>query len=73
MAKKINKLKFNLTSDMSILLIKFNKLKIKYEKTKDEKLLKELNDTRKQFIEKFRIYNKKEIEEYLKLTSREKA
>lgn len=73
MAKKINKLKFNLTSDMSILLIKFNKLKIKYEKTKDEKLLKELNDTRKQFIEKFRIYNKKEIEEYLKLTNREKA
>ena len=73
MAKKINKLKFNLTSDMSILLIKFNKLKIKYEKTKDEKLLKELNDTRKLFIEKFRIYNRKEIEEYLKLTNKEKA
>ena len=73
MAKSINELKFNLTSDMSVLLIKFNKLKIKYEKTKDKKLLKELNDTRKLFIEKFRIYNRKEIEEYLKLTNKEKA
>lgn len=67
MTKKINELKFNLTSDMSVLLIKFNKLKKEYEKTKDKKILKELNESRKLFIEKFRIYNKKEIEEYLKI------
>ena len=67
MTKKINELKFNLTSDMSILLIKFNSLKNEYEKTHDEKILKELNESRKQFIEMFRIYNKKEIEEYLKI------
>ena len=67
MTKKINELKFNLTSDMSILLIKFNSLKKEYEKTKDKKILKELNESRKLFIEKFRLYNKKEIEEYLKI------
>lgn len=67
MTKKINELKFNLTSDMSVLLIKFNKLKMEYEKTKDERILKELNESRELFIEKFRIYNKKEIEEYIKL------
>ncbi len=67
MTKRINELKFNLTSDMSVLLIKFNKLKKEYEKTKDKKILKELNESRKLFIEKFRIYNKKEIEEYLKI------
>ena len=52
---------------MSTLLIKFNKLKLEYEKTKDKKILDELNKTRKLFIEKFRVYNKKEIEEYLKI------
>ena len=67
MTKNINELKFNLTSDMSTLLIKFNKLKLEYEKTKDKKILDELNKTRKLFIEKFRVYNKKEIEEYLKI------
>ena len=67
MAKQINELKFNLTSDMGILLIKFNNLKKEYERTKDDKILKELNEVRKLFVEKFRIYNKKEIEEYLKL------
>ena len=67
MTKRINELKFNLTSDMSVLLIKFNKLKKEYEKTKDKKILKELNESRKLFIEKFRIYNKKEIEEKLKI------
>ena len=67
MAKKISELKFNLTSDMSALLIKFNNLKMEYKKTHDEKILKELNESRKQFIEMFRIYNKKEIEEYLKI------
>lgn len=67
MTKNINELKFNLTSDMSTLLIKFNKLKLEYEKTKDKKILDELNEVRKLFIEKFRVYNKKEIEEYLKI------
>ena len=67
MTKNINELKFNLTSDMSTLLIEFNKLKLEYEKTKDKKILDELNKTRKLFIEKFRVYNKKEIEEYLKI------
>ncbi len=67
MAKKISELKFNLTSDMANLLLRFNTLKKEYKKTHDEKILKALNESRKQFIEMFRIYNKKEIEEYLKI------
>ncbi len=67
MAKKISELKFNLTSDMANLLLRVNTLKKEYKKTHDEKILKELNESRKQFIEMFRIYNKKEIEEYLKI------
>lgn len=67
MVKKLNELKFNLTSDMANLLLRFNTLKKEYEKTKDDRLLKELNEYKKQFIEKFRIYNRTEIEEYLKI------
>ena len=67
MAKKISELKFNLTSDMGVLLIKFNNLKNEYEKNKDEKILKELNHLKEMFIEEFRKHNKKEIEEYLRL------
>lgn len=67
MAKKLNELKFNLTSDMSNLLLKFNELKIEYNRTKDEEILNELNKIKKEFIEEFRKYNKKEIEEYLKI------
>lgn len=67
MANNINKLKFNLTSDMAILLLKFNNLKKEYNKTKSKKVLNELEVTRKAFIQMFRVYNKKEIEEYLKI------
>ena len=67
MAQKIEQLKFNLTSDMLKILLKFNSLESKYKKTNDPKILKDLNSLKNLFIEEFRIYNKKEIEEYLKL------
>ena len=67
MTKDINKLRFNLTSDMSVLLLEFNNLKKEYEETQNPELLKKLDSIRQQFIKEFRMYNKKEIEEYLKL------
>ena len=67
MAQKIEQLKFNLTSDMLKLLLEFNSLESKYKGTNDPKLLEELNSIRRLFMEEFRMYNKKEIEEYLKL------
>lgn len=79
MQKKIENIKFNLTPNMSLELINFNKLKEEYlvltneyEKTKDELVLikivkkeKEMNDCKTRFIEEFRIGNKKIIEKYI--------
>ena len=67
MAKNIDDLKFNFTSQMAKLLIKYNDFKKEYNKTKDSKLLTELKDIKKEFIKIFRENNKKEIEEYIKL------
>ena len=61
MAKDINKLKFNLTSDMIELLLKYNSIKYKYNMTKDKELLKQLESMRNAFIEAFRSNNKLEI------------
>ena len=72
MAKDINKLKFNLTSDMIELLLKYNNTKYKYNMTKDENLLKQLESMRKKFIKEFQTNNKLEIEEYLKTISEKK-
>ena len=72
-------IKFNLTPNMSLELINFNKLKEEYlvltkeyEKTNDELVLikivkkeKEMNDCKTRFIEEFRMGNQKEIEKYL--------
>ncbi len=73
--------KFTLTYDMSLELIKFNKLKKELVETKKlynlhknkDLLLKikqlklQLNDCRNEFINEFRKNNKKEIEKYLKI------
>ena len=67
MTKDINKLKFNFTSQMASLLLKYNCLKKEYNETKDPKLLEELKDTKEQFIKSFRESNKKEIEEFMEL------
>ena len=72
MARDINKLKFNLTSDMIELLLKYNNTKYKYNMTKDENLLKQLESMRKKFIKEFQTNNKLEIEEYLKTISEKK-
>ena len=77
--QKRENIKFNLTPNMSLELINFNKLKEEYlvltkeyEKTNDELILikivkkeKEMNDCKTKFIEEFRIGNQKEIEKYL--------
>lgn len=67
MTKDINKLKFNLTSQMASLLLKYNTLKKEYNETKDSKLLEELKDTKEKFIKSFRESNQKEIEEFMEL------
>ena len=80
MQKEAKNIKFNLTPNMSLELINFNKLKEEYlvlteeyEKTKDELVLikivkkeKEMNDCKTKFIEEFRIGNQREIAVYLK-------
>lgn len=81
MQEKVELVKFTLTPNMSLELIKFNKLKkqlfeIKklYNLDKKEELLLkieqlelELASSRDKFIKEFRLVNTKEIEEYLKM------
>lgn len=81
MCKKLKNLKFNLTPEMSLELIKFNELKkeldelyLDYNKSKDElvlikitKLEKRMNDCRSRFVDEFRFSNEKEIRDYLDL------
>ena len=81
MKKDLELVRFNLTSSMSLELIKFNKLKKElnnlkelYNLDKNEKLLlqikeieKELVKCRNTFIKEFRINNKQEINEYLEI------
>ena len=67
MAKDINKLKFNFTSQMANLLLIYNNLKKEYNETKDPELLTKLLDIKKEFIKSFRESNQKEIEEFLEL------
>ena len=67
MTKDINKLKFNFTSQMANLLIRYNNLKKEYNLNNNPELLIELMDIRKEFIKLFRENNKKEIEEFMEL------
>ena len=81
MNKKIESIKFNLTPEMSLELIKFNMLKRQlndlkklYNLDKNEKLLlqikkleKDLENSKKNFIKEFRLNNKEEIINYLKM------
>ena len=67
MTKDINNFKFNFTSQMASLLIKYNELKKEYNITKDQLLLEELLKLKREFIKLFRENNKIEIEEYMKL------
>ena len=81
MNKKLESVKFNLTQEMSLELIKFNKLKKElnnlkelYNLDKNEKLLlqiknieNELKICRNKFIKEFRINNHNEIIKYLEL------
>lgn len=81
MQKELELVKFTLTPSMTMELIKFNKLKkelleIKelYNLDKNEDLLKkieqiqnELDESRDRFIKDFRLNNKSQIEEYLKI------
>ena len=66
MTKDISKLKFNFTSQMANLLIKYNKLKKEYNETKNPELLIKLLDIKKEFIKSFRDNNKREIDELMK-------
>ena len=81
MYNKIESIKFNLTQEMSLELIKFNKLKRQlndlkelYNLDKNEKLLlqikelgKKLEKSKNEFIKEFRLNNKEEIINYLKI------
>lgn len=81
MKKELESIKFNLTPDMSLELVRFNELKKefldlkeKYDKTDDErtlieltKLEKVLNDCKTRFIEQFRVDNQEQINDYLKM------
>ena len=80
MKKNLENIKFNLTPDMSLELVKFNELKKEYntlkenyDKTNDERTLIELTkldkvigDCKTRFIEQFRIDNERQIKDYLK-------
>ena len=84
MNKNLESVKFNLTKDMMIELIKFNELKKElnilkdqYDLTKDQELLFEMSELeiklkscRDSFIKKFRLNNHDEIIEYLNLKDR---
>ena len=81
MNKKMESIKFNLTQEMSLELIRFNMLKRQlndlkehYNLDKNEKLLlqikkleKTLEDSKNNFIKEFRLNNKQEIINYLKM------
>ena len=81
MDKKLESIKFNLTPEMSLELIKFNTLKRQlidlkelYNLDKKENLLlqikkleKKLENSKNNFIKEFRLNNKKEIINYLKI------
>lgn len=81
MHNKLELVKFNLTPNMSKELIRFNELKKEvnelkriYNLDKDEKILlkilkieDEIKETKTKFILDFRLNNKKEIIEYLKI------
>ncbi len=65
MTKKINELKFNFTSQMASLLIKYNELKKEYRKTNESNLFLNLLEPKREFIKVFRENNKKEIEKFM--------
>ena len=78
MNKDLESMKFNLTQEMSLELIKFNELKKELNKLhnldKNEKLLLKIKDIEKKmetsknrFIKEFKLNNKKEIIEYLRI------
>ena len=81
MKKELELVKFTLTPEMSLELIKFDKIKKElnslkklYNLDKNKELLlkiqtleKALSESRKKFIHDFRINNKKQIIEYLKI------
>ena len=79
MNKNIENIKFTLTPDMSLELIKFNELKSQYNTLKKEydenkdneilieltKLEKQMNDCKLRFVNEFKISNKAQISQYL--------
>ena len=81
MNKKLESIKFNLTQEMSLELIRFNTLKRQlndlkklYNLDKNEKLLlqiqkleKTLEYSKNNFIKEFRLNNKDEIINYLRM------
>ena len=78
MNKDLESMKFNLTPSMSLELIKFNELKKElnklYNLDKNEKLLLKIKDienkmeiSKNKFIKEFKLNNKKQIIEYLKI------
>lgn len=81
MKEGLELVKFKLTPQMSLELIKFNELKIELNSLKklynldksDELLLKirilenKLNNSKKRFIKDFRLNNKEEIIKYLQI------
>lgn len=81
MQKELELVKFTLTPSMTMELIRFNKLKKELLETKElynldkneELLLKigqlqnDLDESRDRFIKDFRLNNKSQIEEYLKI------
>ena len=86
MQKDLELVKFVLTPDMSLELIKFNTLKKKLfklnemydlDKNNEELLLqiqeyqKKLNESRDKFVQDFRVNNKEEIEKYLEIKNQD--
>ena len=77
MNKSINNIKFTLTPNMSLELIKFNDLKNEYEALKKEcennnvnllklnALEKQMNECKSKFVSEFKKSNKEQINEYL--------
>ena len=83
MSEQLQNIKFNLTPDMSLELINFNRIKmeikeleVEYNSTKDERVLikltkkeKELSDCKTRFIEQFKLNNQTQIKDYLEKSS----
>lgn len=76
MTKEIHSIKFILTSDMAKELLQFNILKNKLFNLTDEneikKVVDEMENIKNNFIFKFQINNKEQINEYLRILDNNK-